>query len=146
MKAMELRKEISASLEVYLEAIYLFSKDGSEVRSGQVATYLNVKKSSVTEAIQNLAKEGLINYKPYSPITLTKKGKTSAENILRKHNIVKDFFKEILNMSDEEASETACKIEHIISDNLASRFGALHKSIQKNKNYKEFLKDLHKTF
>ena len=117
MKAMELRKEISASLEDYLEAIYLFSKDGSEVRSGQVATYLNVKKSSVTEAIQNLAKEGLINYKPYSPITLTQKGKTSAENILRKHNIVKDFFKEILNMSDEEASETACKIEHIISDN-----------------------------
>lgn len=146
MKAMELRKEISASLEDYLEAIYLFSKDGSEVRSGQVATYLNVKKSSVTEAIQNLAKEGLINYKPYSPITLTQKGKTSAENILRKHNIVKDFFKEILNMSDEEASETACKIEHIISDNLASRFGSLHKAIQKNKNYKEFLKDLHKTF
>ena len=112
---MELRKEISSSLEDYLEAIYLFSEKGNEVRSGQIATYLNVKKSSVTEAIQNLAKEGLINYKPYSPITLTENGKIAAENILRKHNIVKDFFKEILNMSEAEASDTACKIEHVIS-------------------------------
>ena len=143
---MELRKDISSSLEDYLEAIYLFSEKGNEVRSGQIAAHLNVKKSSVTEAIQNLAKEGLINYKPYSPITLTDNGKLAAENILRKHNIVKDFFKEILNMSDDEASETACKIEHVISDNLASRFGALHDAIQKEKNYKEFLKNLHKTF
>lgn len=143
---MEFRKDISSSLEDYLEAIYLFSKKGNEARAGQIATYLNVKKSSVTEAIQNLAKEGLINYKPYSPITLTENGKIAAENILRKHNIVKDFFKEILNMSEDEASDTACKIEHVISDNLASRFGALHKAIKKEKNYKEFLKNLHKTF
>lgn len=143
---MEFKKDISSSLEDYLEAIYLFSEKGNEVRSGQIAAHLNVKKSSVTEAIQNLAKEGLINYKPYSPITLTDNGKLAAENILRKHNIVKDFFKEILNMSDDEASETACKIEHVISDNLASRFGALHDAIQKEKNYKEFLKNLHKTF
>ncbi len=143
---MELRKDISSSLEDYLEAIYLFSEKGSEVRSGQIATYLNVKKSSVTEAIQNLAKEGLINYRPYSPITLTEQGKNAAENIFRKHNIVKNFFKEILNMSEDEASDTACKIEHVISDNLASRFGALHNAILKEKNYKEFLKNLHKTF
>ena len=143
---MELRKDISSSLEDYLEAIYLFSEKGSEVRSGQIATYLNVKKSSVTEAIQNLAKEGFINYKPYSPITLTEKGKNAAENIFRKHNIVKNFFKEILNMSEDEASDTACKIEHVISDNLASRFGVLHNAILQEKNYKEFLKNLHETF
>ena len=143
---MELRKDISSSLEDYLEAIYLFSEKGNEVRSGQIAAHLNVKKSSVTEAIQNLAKEGLINYRPYSPITLTEQGKNAAENIFRKHNIVKNFFKEILNMSEDEASDTACKIEHVISDNLASRFGALHNAILKEKNYKEFLKNLHKTF
>ena len=143
---MELKKEISSSLEDYLETIYLFSKEGNEVKAGQIALRLNVKKSSVTEALQNLAKENLINYKPYSPITLTEKGKKSAENILRKHTIVKDFFKEILNMSEDEASDTACKIEHVISDNLATRFGALHTAILKEKNYKEFLQKLHKRF
>lgn len=143
---MELRKDISSSLEDYLETIYLFSQKGNEVRAGQIALHMNVKKSSVTEALQNLSKEGLINYKPYNPITLTEKGKNSAENILRKHNIVKDFFKEILNMSDEVASDTACKIEHVISDELASRFGSLHETLKSEKNYKEFLQKLHKTF
>lgn len=143
---MELKKEISSSLEDYLEAIYLFSKEGNDVRAGQIALHLDVKKSSVTEALQNLAKENLINYKPYSPITLTEKGKKSAENILRKHNIVKNFFKEILNMSETEASDTACKIEHVISDNLASRFGVLHKALLEEKNYKEFLQKLYKSF
>ena len=146
IETMELKREISSSLEDYLEAIYLFSENGSEARAGQIATYLNVKKSSVTEAIQNLAKEGFINYKPYSPITLTAVGKKAAEKILRKHNIVKDFFREILNLSEEDASEIACKIEHVISDNLASRFGCLHKAILEDKNYKKFLQELHKSF
>ena len=143
---MELKREISSSLEDYLEAIYLFSRQGNEVRAGQIAVHLGVKKSSVTEALQNLAKGNLINYKPYSPITLTEQGQVSAENILRKHTIVKDFFKEILNMTDEEASNTACKIEHVISDELASRFGALHNSIKTELNHKEFLQKLHKKF
>ena len=114
---MESKKDISSSLEDYLEAIYLFAKKGNEVRAGQIATFLNVKKSSVTEALQNLSREKLINYKPYNPITLTELGKNAAENILRRHNIVKTFFRDILNLSDEEASNTACKIEHVITNN-----------------------------
>jgi len=143
---MEIKKDISASLEDYLETIYVFSEERQEVRAGQVALHLNVKKSSVTEALQNLAKEEFINYKPYSPITLTEKGKDAAQKILRKHNIVRAFFKEVLNLSEEEASNTACKIEHVISDELASRFGALHTQLSRETNYQDFLKKLHNSF
>lgn len=143
---MEIKKDISSSLEDYLEAIYLFAKKGNEVRAGQIATFLNVKKSSVTEALQNLSKEKLINYKPYNPITLTELGKNEAENILRRHNIVKTFFRDILNLSDEEASNTACKIEHVISDDLASRFNLLHTTLTSEPKYKEILNNIHKSF
>ena len=40
---MEMKKDISSSLEDYLEAIYLFSEKGNEVRAGQIALHLNVK-------------------------------------------------------------------------------------------------------
>lgn len=139
---MEMKKDISSSLEDYLEAIYLFSEKGNEVRAGQIALHLNVKKSSVTEALQNLSKGKLINYKPYNPITLTEYGKIAAENILRRHNIVKDFFRDIMNLSDDEASNTACKIEHVISDELASRLDKLS-CILKNE---EILNKIHKSF
>ncbi len=143
---METKKYISASLEDYLETIYVFSQEKQEVRAGQIAQHLNVKKSSVTEALQNLSKENFINYKPYSPITITDKGKEAAEKILRKHNIVREFFKEVLNLSEEEATNTACRIEHVISDDLASRFGRLHLQLSKEKNYQDFLSKLHKSF
>lgn len=143
---MEIKKDISASLEDYLEAIYIFFEEKQEVRASKVAQYLNVKKSSVTEALQNLSRDDFINYKPYSPITLTEKGKIAAKKILRKHNIVRAFFKEVLNLSEDEASSTACKIEHVISDELASRFGKLHSHLSKEKNYQEFLKKLHNSF
>lgn len=143
---MEIKKEISSSLEDYLEAIYLFANEGREVRAGQIATHLNVKKSSVTEALQNLFKENLINYKPYSPITLTDSGKVAAENILKKHNIVRDFFKKVLNLSEEDASNTACKIEHVITDKIACRLGVLNEILSSDADYKDFLKKLHKSF
>ncbi len=143
---MNTKSEISASLEDYLETIYIFSEEKQEVRASQIATHLNVKKSSVTEALQNLSKDNFINYRPYSPITLTTKGREAAQRILRKHNIVSAFFKEILNLSEDEATNTACKIEHVISDELASRFGVLHSKLVEETNYQEFLTKLHNSF
>lgn len=140
---MNTKKEISASLEDYLETIYLFSKENQEARAGQIALHLGVKKSSVTEALQNLSKESLINYKPYSPITLTAKGKKTAEKILNKHNTLKSFFKEVLALSEEDASNTACKIEHIISDDVAEKFEKLLFSLSEQEKENNFLTKLH---
>ena len=53
---MEIKKDISSSLEDYLEAIYLFAKKGNEVRAGQIATFLNVKKVLSYRSIAKLVK------------------------------------------------------------------------------------------
>lgn len=143
---MNLKKNISSSMEDYLETIYLFETKKQQARVVEIAKHLKVKKASVTEALQNLARENLVNYVPYNPITLTEQGKKAAEAILRKHNIVKEFFRDIFNLSEEEASDTACKIEHVISDKLASRFELLRDNLFKLNADNKFIEKLHKSF
>ncbi len=139
------KKDISSSREDYLEAVYRFETANQKARVVEIANALSVKKSSVTEALQNLAKEGFVNYVPYSPITLTEKGRITAEKIFRKHNILKSFFSDVFKLSEEEATETACCIEHVVSEDVATRFGALH-SILKEKDLSSVLDKLHSKF
>ena len=112
---------LSASLEDYLEAIFAIISQKGGVRSKDIAAYLNVKAGSVTTALQALARTEHINYKPYEVITLTSKGLEEAKEIIRKHEILKDFFVDILGADDQIAENGACKIEHVIPERLIKR-------------------------
>lgn len=72
----------------------------------------------MTGALNILSEKKLINYAPYSPITLTPEGEKIAKDILTKHENLSEFFMEVLGIEREEAVETACKMEHIVSDKL----------------------------
>lgn len=61
---------MTASQEEYLKTIYILNK-GDGVRVTDIANILNVQKSSTNKALNNLKKEGLINYEKYQNITLT---------------------------------------------------------------------------
>jgi len=109
---------LSASLEDYLEAIYNIVSDKGGVRAKDISLSLDVKAGSVTTALQALAKSELVNYKPYEVITLTAKGLKEAERIIRKHEILEDFFVDVLGADKSVARQGACKIEHVIPDDL----------------------------
>lgn len=116
-----MQKKISASLEDYLEAIYNLHIQDKPIKVTEIAAVLKVNKASVSEACKSLSKFKLINYAPYSEISLTIEGQKIAKEIVYKHDVLNDFFINILNIEEEEAKETACKIEHIISENVLSR-------------------------
>ena len=65
-----------------------------------------------------MSEKKLINYAPYSPITLTVQGEKIAKEVLKKHENISEFFISVLNIPREEALEIACKMEHIVSDKL----------------------------
>ncbi|MCI5824989.1 MAG: metal-dependent transcriptional regulator [Candidatus Gastranaerophilales bacterium] len=122
MVSNQTKKKISASLEDYLEAIYLIIEEKQAVKAVEVARFLNVGRSSVTEALKSLASKGLVNYGRYDVLTLTKDGEKIAKKVIKKHKILYNFFKNILNLNDEEANQNACQIEHIISEDAFNRF------------------------
>ncbi len=115
------KKGLSASLEDYLEAIYL-SRDGDgEARAKEITKRVGVSGASVTEACYLLRDKGLVNYSPYSAITLTNEGENHARDIILRHETLKDFFIEVLKVDPQTADEGACRMEHVVSPKIVER-------------------------
>ena len=103
---------LSESLEDYLETILDLEKMNKVARVKEIAEKMGVLRGSVTGALKNLAEKNLINYEPYSFITLTRKGATIATEIARRHEVLKDFLHNVLLLDPEKAEQNACRMEH----------------------------------
>ncbi|MDD3150599.1 MAG: metal-dependent transcriptional regulator [Candidatus Gastranaerophilales bacterium] len=113
--------DLSESLENYLEVIYNLSTPNKSARAVDIAKKLNVGKSSVTDAIKILAVKKLVKHAPYSGISLTKKGAEIAKEVDKKHKVLFNFLGKILGVQEAEAIETACKMEHYLSQDAFSK-------------------------
>lgn len=113
--------KLSASLEDYLEAIYNLASESEGARSKDIAETLGVARSSVTGALQTLSEKGLANYRPYGCITLTKSGRAVAAEVVRKHNVLKSFFINVLGVDRDTAQQAACKAEHALGSEIIGR-------------------------
>jgi len=115
-------KNLTPSLEDYLEVIADIVKKNKVARVKDIAERINVKLSSVTGAVKQLAKHGFVNYQPYQFITLTEKGEEEAKRIERKRKILRNFFTRLFDMKYTEAEEVACKVEHFLTPELEKKF------------------------
>ena len=113
---------LSGSLEDYLEVIFHLVSEKQVARVKDIARRLGVRSSSVTGALRSLSSRGLINYTPYDVITLTPKGRVAAKDVVRRHEVLRDFFVKVLAIDFQEADEAACKMEHSLSRHIFERF------------------------
>ena len=106
------KKVLSDSLEDYLETILELEKKNKVARVKDIADKLGVLRGSVTGALKTLAEKELINYEPYSYITLTRKGAAIAREITRRHTVIQTFLENVLLLDPEKAEANACRMEH----------------------------------
>ena len=114
------------SMEDYLETILLLSKKLPVVRSVDIATELGYKKSSISIAMKNLRTKGYITVSDAGFINLTDSGKALAENVYERHQFFTNWLIS-LGVDEETASEDACQLEHVISQ---ESFEAIKKAVQ----------------
>ncbi len=107
--------DISASLEDYLEMIFVLYQKGGEVRVTDLASALKVSKPSVHRAVGTLKEAGLLEHEFYGTITLTPEGETRAAQVLRRHRMIRHFLHHTLGVPAEIAEEDACRMEHVVS-------------------------------
>ena len=107
-------KDLTESMENYLEVILELERTNKVARAKDIADKLHIQRGSVTGSLKVLQKKGLINYKPYSFITLSDSGKKIAEVITHRHKVIEEFLITILRIDPETASATACRMEHAI--------------------------------
>ena len=115
----------SANKEDYLRGIYHLMEDDPDVKSVDLADYLNITKPSVSEMLQQLNREGLVEYKKYSKLKFTSKGKKIAQKLTFKHRIIESFLKNMLRINSEDVHEEAHRLEHAFSDEAIEKLRRL---------------------
>ena len=106
---------IHESGEDYLETILILHKKSGHVRSIDIATELGYSKPSVSRAMSILKEGGFINVASDGQITLTEIGLEKAVEVYNRHLLITGFLRDTLGVSQKNAEEDACKIEHVIS-------------------------------
>ena len=106
---------LAASGEMYLETIFVLSKEKNIVHSVDVSEHMGFSKPSVSRAIGLLKKGGYVEMAEDGALTLTPAGLEVAEKIYERHTVLTTFLVH-LGVDAETATEDACKMEHDISD------------------------------
>ena len=120
--------KIHESAENYLEAILVLGQKKSEVRSIDVANYMNFSKPSVSIAMKNLKENGYITIDDGGMISLTDKGREIAEKTYERHTLFTEWLIR-LGVSPDVAAEDACRMEHAVSE---ESFAAIKNFVQQN--------------
>lgn len=106
---------LQESGEMYLETILILSRKNGQVRSVDISEYMGYSKPSVSRAVGLLKKGDFITVEKEGFIHLTDKGRATAEKILDRHTILTQMLVQ-LGVDRETASNDACRIEHVVSD------------------------------
>lgn len=115
------------SAEMYLETIYKLSQKSNTVRSIDVAETMGYSKPSVSRAVGLLKQGGYLLMDKDGFLTLTESGVAVAKKIFERHTVLSRLLA-AMGVSQETASEDACKIEHVISDET---FDAIKKHLER---------------
>ena len=101
--------------EDYVEAVMQIGAERGEARVTDLARLMGVTHVTVTRIIARLAREGLVEDRPYKPILLTAKGRRLAARIQARHETVLGFLLAI-GVPSKQAEIDAEGIEHHVSD------------------------------
>ena len=117
---------LQESGEMYLETIYMLSKQMNIVRSIDVVEHMGYSKPSVSRAVNLLKQGGYLTVEDNGNLKLTDSGKEIGEKIFARHKVLTRMLT-MLGVDEKTAAEDACKMEHAISD---ASFEAIRRHIE----------------
>lgn len=106
-------KTSSSNKEDYLKAIYENNGIHEFVANKTLSAHLGVSPASVTEMVEKLQNDGLIEYKPYTGVKLTQDGLNQTVLIIRNHRIIETFLYEKLGYSLHDLHHLSEELEHV---------------------------------
>ena len=106
---------LQESGEMYLETIFILSKNVANVRSIDICEYLGYSKPSVSRAVGLLKNSGYIVVSPEGYITLTDAGLEISGKMFERHTVLSQILIN-LGVDEKTANDDACRIDHVISE------------------------------
>lgn len=108
--------QVYESEEMYLETILLLQKKRACVRSIDIAEELGYSRPSVSNAVHQLEKKGLITIDG-GEIRFSATGRQKAEAVYERHRVITGLFV-AMGASETVAENNACRVEHVITEEM----------------------------
>ncbi len=112
---------MTSNREDYLKTIDELQRRHGIVNNRLIADQLEVAPASVSEMLQKLSKDGLVEVTPERNVLLTEEGRKKALQLLRVHRLWEVFLVDHLGYSWSEVHEEAERLEHASSPFLAEK-------------------------
>jgi DtxR family manganese transport transcriptional regulator len=106
--------ELTKALEMYVKVAYELEEEFGTATVSDMAERLGVKAPSVTAALQKLDSIGMVKYRRYQNVKLTKSGKAVAKKLRNRNKTLMDFLL-MIGVEEEIATTDACEIEHVVN-------------------------------
>lgn len=107
--------------EDYLKAVYKLQQTAPSASTSALAEELGRSAASVTNMVQALAQQGLLEYLKYRGVRLTPSGELAALRIIRRHRVLELYLIEKLGYTWDNVHAEAERLEHAASDDLIDR-------------------------
>ena len=115
----------TAVKEDYLRVLFRLQEKGDEAaKLVDIAEYLGLSRSTVSERVRELAAQGFVTHSKYGQVSFTRRGYTAAKKLTHKHRVIEVFLHDILHISKKEAHIEAHRLEHALSDKVIKKLGA----------------------
>ena len=115
--------------EMYLETILILKQKKRTVRAIDVAEEMGLSRPSVSRGMAKLRENGCITVESDGNLVFTAKGQEIAGKIYERHQVLSRLFTK-LGVSEENAIEDACRIEHVVSDETFAALKACEEQLQ----------------
>lgn len=110
--------------EDYVEAIADLTEEKGSCRGVDLARLFHVTQVTISKTVTRLQAEGLVDFDPYGPLSLTSAGAKLAAHAKHRHVVVLHFLRSI-GVSEETAQVDAEGIEHHVSPETLAAFQKL---------------------
>src|SRR5450756_1780775 len=114
----------SESREEYLEAIFKSAQSPEGATVTRLAEELGLATASVSQMVARLSSEGLVRRDEAHRVVLTDEGRAAAIRLVRRHRLSERFLTDYLDLPWDQVHEEACKLEHVLSDEVEARLAA----------------------
>lgn len=116
---------VSHAMEDYIAAIWRLTQYGGAATTSEVARALGVTAASTSYMFKKMAEAGLVEYKEYAGVSLTRDGLLAAMGYIRRHRVTERFLVDVLGISWDRADAISDQMEHSLPEEVIDRMHAV---------------------
>lgn len=134
--------------EDILETLYLWWRDGKAILSSDICVQFHMTRREVSHLIRKMVDHGyLLEPDESGELQLTSYGKTQGAECMFRHQNLTQFLQMTCGMDEQHAEENACRIEHVVSDEVIHgicefmKYGDCYERTVRNANLRVFYEE-----